>query len=108
MQEVHETDTVHLNSSRYARQIKICTKLLKRIIDETHEETLFDDLEKEFGPYNSFSYIPLSREKITTPEQQKIYRDKVSNGYIMIEKKYNKDCEVLFRIIKKYHRNWWS
>lgn len=116
MAKAHEEDKYHANAHIYARQLRVCAELLKRMQKFDYAEKLRDEhdqkwgeLEMSFDPPDDhgFSLCHITRKKRVTEEDHKKERKESRAIDEYEEKMYKEDAREFCRIFLKHHRNWW-
>lgn len=118
MQDIQRTDTMHVNAPMYADQLKTCVLLLKRIKEDDYLTMLLNEHEARWGKSKywltpvpnqpGYSEYHSTRFNIITPEDKELERKEYKALIHKEDYLYKQDIELLFNIIKKHHRSWWT
>ncbi|MHA1700683.1 MAG: hypothetical protein ACTSWK_00270 [Promethearchaeota archaeon] len=118
MEKLHRKYGHAVNSIKTADQIKICINLLKRLIEDDYDESIFKNHNKKWGEAH-FNWdeckdrkdcrsLRITRDNVKTDKEIKQER-KEFNRLCKHEAKLRKqDNDYLFKLMNKYIQGWWD
>lgn len=106
-----------MDSEKVANQLKICSTLTQRILDDRYGELEWDKLDNEYGEMKStfqkteygFNRLVLERPLALkgTPEYEKVRKKELRISKKADEQRKN-DINYLFSYMAKYLQTWWD
>ena len=109
--EIIEADR-HSDALRTAAQIRLCTNLLQRLMDNAYSEVLHENLEAKYGE-TIFVRLPeghftMKRANVHTDADEERYRKDIKECFNHELYMQKQDMELFCSKFSKYIRGWWD
>jgi len=107
----------HVNSKKDADKIKICTILVKRLMDDNYHKIAMKQHDKKWGE-SEFNFIDtddpelkelkITYESVKTEEDEKNRARDFKRGMANMDQLMNQDLDMLFSLLRKNIQTWWD
>lgn len=106
-----------VDGERDARRIRVVISVLDRIIEDEYSERELVDHNKKWGKGEMIIIRPIDSDKssiefvfdgVKNDEDEEVRRKEYMAASILAGQKKNKDLEWVFKILGKYHMEWWD
>ena len=117
MEKLYRARSIHKYSDETADQMKMCVRLLDRIIKDDYITNALQFHEKKYGEID-FKFTPIEgtdcssldlvHKKELTEAEAKMANKLRNNLYKHSDNMETQDVEMLFKLMTKYIRMWWD
>jgi len=119
MENLHRKYGHSVNSIKTADQIKICAKLLERLIEDEYDEHVFKNHNEKWGETHfhwdecknkkGYSSLRITRRDNVNTNKEEEQERKEFNRLCKHEDKLRKqDIDYLFKLMNKHIQGWWD